>query len=177
MTDCDVEPVERITADTTGPSRAGHELRYRLAAGFTQIGDTVLDAACGIGYGASFAPPSVAWVGVDVEPVVAPEFERLGRWVVADLCDWQPDTAFDVAVSFETLEHVADPEALVDLLCQARRLVVCSVPIVPTVGLNPFHLTDFTLWDLPRTFATRGWNLHQCLLQPAELSAIYVFTS
>lgn len=166
---------ERITVDTEGASRAGHEFRYRLAAGFLQPGDTVLDAACGIGYGATFAPDGVEWVGVDIAPVVDPAFEHHGRWVTADLCVWQPDCEFDVAVSFETLEHVTDPDAVIGLLCQARRLILCSVPIVPTAGANPFHLHDFEVGDLPRMFGEHGWRLHQCILQPAELAAVYVF--
>lgn len=166
---------ERITLDTTGASRAGHELRYRLAAGFMRDGDTVLDAACGIGYGVAAAGRCVNWIGVDVVDVVEPDFEHLGRWVVADLCTWQPDEPFDVAVSFETLEHVESPPALIDLLCRATRTVVCSVPIVPTADANPFHLHDFDMWSLPPLFAERGWRLNQFLLQPAELAAIYVF--
>lgn len=167
--------IERVTVDTAPHERSGHELRYRLAAGYIDPGDTVLDAACGVGYGASLCRHAGEWVGVDIEPVVDPVYEPFGRWVVADLGEWLPDFTFDVAVSFETLEHVADPERLVDVLCLARRLVVCSVPIVPTAGANPFHLHDFTMWDPPRLFAARGWVLHQFLLQPAELSAVYVF--
>lgn len=167
--------IERITADTTGPSRDGHDLRYRLAAGYIEKGEAVLDAACGVGYGAALAPHAGSWTGVDVADVVDPQFAPFGRWVVADLCSWEPEDPFDVAVSFETIEHVAEPDRLLDLLCRAGRLVVCSVPIVPTAGANPHHLHDFTMWDLPRAFAARGWQLHQFLLQPAELSGIYVF--
>jgi SAM-dependent methyltransferase len=157
-------------------SRAGHALRYRLAAGYIEQGESVLDAACGNGYGVTFAPHAGQWIGVDVAPTVHADYEPLGRWVVADLCAWEPDAVFDVAVSFETLEHVDDPGRVVDLLCRARRLVVCSVPIVPTTGANRLHLHDFDMWDLPRIFGERGWQLHQFLLQPAELSGIYVFT-
>lgn len=167
--------IERITTETAGHERAGHELRYRLAAGHLEPGDTVLDAACGTGYGSSFAPFGVRWIGVDIVPLIEPPFQDKGRWITADLCTFEPEFRFDVAVSFETLEHVQDPDAVIGVLCRAERLVICSVPIVPTVGLNPFHLHDFTLWDLPRLFERRGWSLAHCLLQPAELSAIYVF--
>jgi SAM-dependent methyltransferase len=171
-----VTAIERIAYDTAGPSRAGHELRYRLAGGYIEPGEIVLDAACGIGYGARFAPHAGEWVGVDIaDDVVHPEYEPLGQWVTADLGTWEPDFSFDVAVSFETIEHVESPERLIDVLCHARRLVVCSVPIIPTTATNSFHLHDFTMFDLPRVFDARGWTLHQFLLQPGEMSGIYVF--
>lgn len=168
-----VELIERI--DRTTENRAGHEFRYRVAAGYIRPTDTVLDAGCGTGYGAQIVQPC-RYVGVDIADVVEEENEPFGEWTVADLCTWSPGRFFDVAICFETLEHVQTPERLMDLCCKARRLVVCSVPIVPTVGANPFHLHDFTMWDMPRLFAERGWHLEQCVLQPSELSAIYVFS-
>lgn len=153
----------------------GHQLRYRLAAGYIKPTDVVLDAACRNGYGAALAPHAAQWIGVDIEPCVEPEYAPLGQWITADLCNWGPDQRIDVALSFETIEHVAEPEKMIDMLCNATRLVMCSVPIVPTAGANPEHLHDFTLFDLPRLFSDRGWGLHQFLIQPSELSGIYIF--
>lgn len=167
--------MERLSPDLLGsPLAAGHECRYRLAAGYTMPADVVLDAACGVGYGAAFAR-DVEWVGVDQADVIDPAFVPFGRWLVEDLSTWRPDFAFDVGVSFETIEHVANPAFLVGSLCLARRLVICSVPTVPTRTANPHHLHDFTMWELPRMFEAHGFGLVECLLQPAELSTIYVF--
>lgn len=165
-----------MTVDSAPMSIAGHELRYRLAAGYMKSGDVILDAACGIGYGVRFAPLDVRWHGVDQVDVIDVRWRDRADWIVADLMGWRPDFRFDVAVSFETIEHVKDPETLIDTLCQARRLVACSVPLIPTVGTNEWHYHDFTPEDLPGLFAERGWDLHQYLYQPSELSGIYLFT-
>lgn len=156
----------------TAPSE-GHETRYRLAAGYIEPGESVLDAACGSGYGATYVSHAGEWTGVDL----LPDFDEglYGRRIVADLCTWQPDVPYDVALSFETIEHVTDPGAVIDLLCRARRLVICSVPIIATAGANPLHLHDFDLFSLPREFEARAWRLRQFLIQPSELSGIYVF--
>jgi hypothetical protein len=44
--------IERVSPEMFGRQTAGHEARYALAAGFLRPGDVVVDAACGIGYGA-----------------------------------------------------------------------------------------------------------------------------
>lgn len=167
--------VERIDRSTSTEERAGHEFRYRLGSGYVDGADVVLDAACGVGYGARLVPRARRYVGVDIVDVVEPEHRPYGEWIVADLCAWVPDFDVDVALCFETLEHVADVDAVIDLCCRARRYIVCSVPIVPTAGYNPYHLHDFDVDELPNRFAVREWSLVQHVLQPSEASAIYVF--
>jgi hypothetical protein len=115
------------------------------------------------------------YVGVDIVDVVEDHFRHHGRWIINDLCGWRPDFDFDVAVCFELLEHVTEPDDVIEMLCRARRTVVCSVPIVPTAGENPFHRWDFDEWDLPPKFAAHGFTVEQYVLQPTELSGVYVF--
>lgn len=167
--------MERIAFDTTHPSWPGHSTRYRLASGFVDPGDYVLDAACGVGYG-SLLIAHAHYIGVDKVDVIDPEFRGRGRWIVADLDQWQPPFPFDVGVSFETIEHVEHPDRLVDTLCRARRVVLASVPIVPTAGANPYHRHDFEVDTLPTMFEARGWRTYNTFMQPTELSAVYVFT-
>ena len=174
MTD-DVEVEERVTAASTQASIIGHELRYRLAAGYIDSYDVVLDAACGTGYGVGVVNRQCSWVGVDIADCVEPVWKAYGRWLQYDLMSWRPDFGFDVALSFETIEHVADPEFLIASLCQARRLVICSVPVVPTTHFNKWHLHDFEAHDLPDMFDGYGWELQQYLFQTREVSGIYVF--
>jgi hypothetical protein len=170
-----VDLIERIQPDEVAASM-GHQARYRLAAGYIDGWDEVLDAAAGIGYGASLGKAGrtgIYWHAADREDVVISE-DVDAVWEV-DLSEWEPPFAFDVALSFETIEHVDDYGHLIDVLCQARRHILASVPIIPTVGANPFHVHDFTEEDLPREFEARGWKLEQMLLQPSEFSAVYVF--
>jgi ubiquinone/menaquinone biosynthesis C-methylase UbiE len=59
--------VERVSPAMFGRATAGHEARYALAAGLLRPGDVVVDAACGIGYGALIldAHDDVTYYGVD----------------------------------------------------------------------------------------------------------------
>src|SRR3954467_9721959 len=92
-----------------GRPTAGHEARYALAAGFLRPGDVVVDAACGIGYGALVldAPDDVTYYGDDRGPPRGPVEGHERRPVIkANVGVWQPAFPFDVAVGFETIEHV-----------------------------------------------------------------------
>lgn len=164
---------ERLADDVDPAARFGHEFRYRLAAGYLEPGDRVLDAACGTGYGRDILTGhgDVLYTGVDREPVARP-----GRFIQADLTDWTPAFEFDVFVGFETIEHLADPGHYLDIARQARRTILLSVPVVPTAHTNPFHLRDYAPGELATMVARDGWRLVQQVGQPSELAEIYVFS-
>lgn len=167
--------IERITlTNAVGAMRYGHECRYRLAAGFVRGGYTVLDAACGTGYGADLLP-ACRYVGVDRENELELPLPTQAEFVQADLETWKSDIDFDVALSFETLEHLDDYTQLVTTLKQAHRWLLVSVPIVPTVGANPFHRHNFVSGDLEDLFADDEWETYQVLGQPSELAQIAIF--
>lgn len=175
---------ERITKDTPALEREGHEFRYRLAKGFVGGYTTVIDVACGSAYGAPILATSsdrVHYVGVDktitTDPnewwmATTPPFTRL---VQAHLESWIPDVPFDVAVCFETIEHLDDYSFLLFNLKKARKWVLISVPVVPTVGINPWHVHDFKPGEMVDIFEDDDWRLYQMVQQPSEVSEIYVF--
>lgn len=166
---------ERITAEEV-QHQHGHTQRYELAASLLQPGDRVLDAACGIGYGAEILHthgPRHTYEGIDRDGVDA-RYLKYGWFTHTDLNTWQPtDTTWDVAISFETLEHLADPQHLADVISHARRVLCISVPTQPTKHFNPYHLHDFTVDDIPAMFP--DWCLDQLIEQPEELSHIFIF--
>jgi len=161
---------ERISQATE--RREGHEFRYRLASGFVSSGDTVLDAACGTGYGAQFFRGDVDYVGVDRDDS---ELAIRHGFVKADLCTWQPEFEYDVFVSFETIEHLTDYSNLINMAKRAQRWVLMSTPIVPTKKSNPYHRHDFKPGDLQRLMVDDGWSHYQTVQQPSELAEISVF--
>jgi ubiquinone/menaquinone biosynthesis C-methylase UbiE len=131
---------------------AEHLARYQVAARLAE-GRRVLDAACGEGYGsallASAGAASVTGVDND-EPTVRQARERYGlAFEVADVASLPfSDGAFDLVVSFETIEHVAHAEAVLDELARVldpSGLLLISTPnkreyLVP----NEFHTREFT---------------------------------
>ena len=165
---------ERITPDQV-PEQFGHIYRYVLASGYMKPGETVLDVACGIGYGAQILKDraDIAYIGADkIEP--ADQFRKLGDFHTGiDLAVWQPKLTWDVSVSFETLEHLENPEQLANILKQAKRLIILSTPTRPTKHFNPYHLQDFTVDDILTMFS--DWELLHLEDQPEELSHIFVF--
>lgn len=162
--------MERIPADNW-EQHGGHTARYLYASRMVRLGETVNDIACGVGYGAGFFH-SDAYRGYDRPGV--PDTRFPGSFHAADLDDptWVPEMA-DVTVCFETLEHVRNPARLAEVIADtSRRAVIVSVPIVPTKHMNPHHLHDFTLEDIPPLFP--GFTVTDEWEQPEELSHVWL---
>lgn len=156
---------ERLHSESYERSWRGHRFRYRLAAGFAE--GTVLDAACGTGYGAEILG-DVEYIGVDNDPSLEPT-------IAADLETWEPDFDFDVFVGFETIEHLSDYGPYVQAAKRARRWIVLSTPVVPTTHLNPFHRHNFAPGELASLICDEHWSYYQGILQPSELAEVCVF--
>ncbi|MDQ6914829.1 MAG: class I SAM-dependent methyltransferase, partial [Actinomycetota bacterium] len=131
---------------------AEHLARYLFAAPLAR-GRAVLDAACGEGYGTDLLARAgaVSAVGIDVDPAAVEHARaRYGHgFRQADVVELPfEDGAFQLVVSFETIEHVADPARAVAEL--RRVLATDGVLIVSTpnrdeyrVGTE-FHVREFT---------------------------------
>lgn len=132
---------------------AEHIVRYRLAA-LLAPGRRIIDAACGEGYGAAhlLASGAAAITGVDVDqPTIATARQRYPgvSFTVADVRQLPfEEGSFDLAVSFETLEHVERPE---DAVAELRRvlepegtLIASSPNIRRHRGHSDYHVREFT---------------------------------
>lgn len=170
--------MERISLHTEGESRKGHEVRYRMAAGFVSPGDTVLDAACGIGYGSEILSnlQQITYVGVDnyLDDVYL-EDTSTRKFLREDLLVWEPDFEYDVFVGFETIEHLPSYAHYISLAKQARNWILVSTPNIPTVHMNPHHLHDFEPGDLRKLFEDSRWDHYQTFQQPSEVSEVSIF--
>lgn len=160
---------ERIDSSTRfdGMIRQSHEMRYRLAAGFVEPGDVVLDAGCGTGYGkAILTQHGNHYIGIDRNP--EPGFHRADFETGAGLEDWD----FDVFVGLEIIEHLNDAgvQRFVALAKRARKWIIVSTPIVR--NKNPFHKQQFTERAVPQFFA--GRSLYGVLHQ-SGLYGLFVF--
>jgi len=137
-----------------------HISRYIFAASLIQD-KTILDVACGTGYGVDFLVKSGARraVGVDISiEAINYAQDRFGRdksvsFVCADGIELPcVDDFFDIVISFETIEHIRQYGRF---LFECRRvlrkdgLFICSTPnrrvFSPSVEKppNPFHVKEF----------------------------------
>ncbi len=117
---------ERFTPECIREIRYEHFHRYALVADWI-VGLEVLDAACGEGYGSHLLAAKAAKVtGIDVSSLAITHAQsryaaRNLEFVSVDCCDTPfADRSFDCIISFETLEHLQDHQAL---LKEFRRLL------------------------------------------------------
>lgn len=129
---------ERFTPECVREIWYEHMHRYAFAAAFS-VGQRVLDAACGEGYGSALLARAGANVlGVDLSDVTVKHARQRYaglpdlRFEQADVTalDHLADASFDVIVSFETLEHVQAQERMLAgfrrLLAPGGRLLISS---------------------------------------------------
>lgn len=161
-------PESLLAGEATGRETLElHLARYRFAARQARPG-RILDMACGVGYGTRLLAEEAAGaeevVGVDVSgEAVAHARARYAaprvRFVAADATRFADAAGFDTVVSLETIEHVERPDLLAERLVAALRpggVLVGSVPVTPSVDVNPHHRHDFTARSFRRLFAGRG---------------------
>ena len=178
-----------VSAFSTAPThrgREGHTVRQHLAryrwASYL-AGGAVLDAACGTGYGAALLSEGVdSVVGIDVS-ASAVERARIRAPSCTILCASLPaalgqfsDGDFDTVVSFETVEHIEDAEALIAgfhrVLKPGGRLLISTPNAVSPLGDppagpsgNPFHVREYTRGEFLHLLAMHKFNVDACYSQ------------
>ncbi len=160
----DAHPMKRAVID-----------RYEIALGHVE--GSVVDAACGWGYGTSMlAAEAGPVVGIDAwgRAIAYAQSVTAGRrglrFIEADLeVEGVPDH-FDWAVCFETLEHLKDPEGFAAKLKAAARKGICvSVPPArrKSARNNPFHEREIEWDSLEQWF--KGWDLAEKVIIETDL--------
>lgn len=147
---------ERVVPDIaeTAELFREHLARYLFATQFCE-GKVVLDVACGAGYGADLLDRAGATsvVGIDISPsAVSYARARYGhrgaRFLVADCAHLPIETeSIDVLTSFETIEHLRDPEDFVAEACRVLSSGAIAIISTPngkvSKGSNPYHVREF----------------------------------
>lgn len=137
-----------------------HIIRYKSAQELVR-GKTVLDIACGSGYGTKMLAATAKKVyGVDVNNTAiqyakknytSPKIDyRIGDAVEIPL----EDGAVDVVVSFETIEHISQYEEFINEIKRVLKpggLFIVSTPNNEEYPeTNPFHVHEFSFKELDR---------------------------
>ncbi len=143
---------------------AEHYERYKFVTAYTE-NKVVLDMACGSGYGSNYIARKGARrvVGADKESTaveeakkqyVAPNVEY--RTMDAEQVNF-PNESFDMAVSFETIEHIEHPEIFLEKLKSVVKkggVCIFSTPnrnisnpgtSLSDKPVNPFHVREYAL--------------------------------
>lgn len=156
---------ERIEPDTQAwiECKAIHVSRYRFAATILNEGGSrsVLDAACGVGYGsellASAGDSDVVGVDRDADAlnIARERFAHPRIQFVQDDCHVLDEAAklgpFDAVVSFETIEHLPDAPAYLGACRRVLRdggIFIVSTPNALVTSPDgvvrwPFHVREY----------------------------------
>lgn len=182
---------ERFLPGAPGAIAYEHWHRYAFALRFAR-GRSVLDAACGEGYGTAFlAQAAQSAVGIDIDAdAVRHARETYGaipnlRFESASVTALPlPDASVDVVVSFETIEHLPAADQPRMLSEFARVLTVDGVLVLSSPNRlrysdardyrNPFHLHELYREDLSHllheVFRAHQWYHQVPLLASAVWS-------
>lgn len=159
---------ERQVSPTIENIRRDHVARYDWAA--KQTKGSVIDFACGIGYGSNILAQSghdVIGCDIDRDALDYAEkhygHERTNfRQVNGNNPPILPDA--DMAISFETIEHIEDPRPLLKALRCAPKLIA-SVPnedVMPwrrdDGATTAFHFRHYTKAEFADLLAECGWH-------------------
>lgn len=150
-----------------------HRKAYDLAARLSR-GSRVLDFGCNTGYGTALIEREAASAtGADVSPAAIEEGRRRYPHIDLRLVDGRSlpfeDAAFDLVVSFQVIEHVADTERF---LAEIKRVVSPSgifLLTTPNAALrlapgmkpwNPFHVREYRADELHELLAREFGDVH-----------------
>lgn len=171
----------------TGERSDAHVVRYQWACSYIKSGDRVLDAACGLGYGAHVIrslTQAAKLVGIDgseyavnyathsyASAAAGIEYQ-IG--LLPNVLSSYEDGSFDVIISFETMEHVENPRLLLHefyrLLTPGGRVIV-SVPNdwsdETGEDPNPFHLHVYD-WKRLKSELSEEFILENAYAQTAS---------
>ena len=169
---------ERQVAPTLDGIRADHRARYAFAVErlTSPSRALVLDAGCGIGYGARMlAEAGLAVWAHDCDPE-AIAYGRAHydhpaiRWSVADVCTSVCRTPA-AAVAFEVLEHLA---RLGLALIRFPDYLIASVPnraVLPKVERFPHHVRHYDAQEFELLLAGAGYRVTAWWTQPSKRDA------
>jgi SAM-dependent methyltransferase len=169
---------ERQVTNNIEEIRRDHVARYEWVAKQIKPKSRVIDFACGIGYGCKILADAGHFAhGFDIDAETI-EYAR------DNFAQFTPDNyaAFevangnvpgelpssDVAVSFETIEHIEDPRPLLKALRESANVLFASVPnesVMPWCredgSTTAFHFRHYTKHEFAQLLNECGWHVDE----------------
>ena len=153
---------ERVTTPAGGfnPTWQRHVAAYRLCAQFLGPG-TVLDLGCGIGHSYAVLAPRRT-IGVDIDPGALSGQERETH--VADMRALPfADSSFASVLAVQSIEHVPDPEPVLDEVVRVLAPGGAAVFVTPNrltfarpdEIVDPYHYVEYDAAQLAALCASR----------------------
>ena len=165
-----------------------HIERYEFAARKLRDAKSILDIACGVGYGSRLLKDSLAAAvlvtGVDCSKEAIEYANAHYAWPgltfrVGDALTFD-DGPFDAVVSLETIEHLPDPQPFIHRvttrLLRPDGIFIGSVPVTPSMDANPHHRHDFTARSFRKLLASHSLIEFDRLYQVQPYSPVAVIT-
>jgi len=157
-----------------------HEARYLFAGGFVR-GKTVLDIACGTGYGAYRLAKSgaVHVTGADISEESIEQATQKYRvdnltYARRSMLDINDSDAWDIITSFESIEHVSDYMKVLANFYRALKtggLLILSTPnrLITSPFLrshnekprNPYHVREFSVGEIIDAIRSVGFLISE----------------
>jgi predicted SAM-dependent methyltransferase len=151
---------ERQAAPTIDTIRPDHRGRYEFVASVIPEGSTILDIACGVGYGSYIMAHKTQCERIAAVDVSSDAIAYGTRYYsspkISYICSdcltvvLQPES-FDCIVCFETIEHIQDDQQLLKKLYQLLKpqgTLLCSTPNQDKMPFSrtshPFHHRHYT---------------------------------
>lgn len=150
-----------------------HLARYSFASGYVKD-KTVLDIACGSGYGSKLLKEAGAVLvhGVEIDPEslnFASQYQAWGlEYRFGNICTFRSEIKYQVIVCLETIEHTRSYRiALRNLshLLTPGGLLIISTPhrargaLLTDKPENPYHTQEFTTQELAAELEQAGFKV------------------
>lgn len=176
-----MDKAERQVAPEIEQIRKDHRERYEFAASRLNGGDEVLDFACGVGYGAKILSNfnSAKFITACDNNIEALQYAKCHyasnkiKFLANDASNVKlPKESFDLAISFETIEHLPKPELFLKSVLgslKPKGRLICSVP---NQTLNPYdnkkypyHFRHYTHSEMKTLLKECGFFLVETFCQ------------
>ena len=172
----------RIFAQALSQVRRDHLERYVFAG--TRTKGRVLDAACGCGYGGHVLKTAgCEVVGIDIEPDAIEYAKKY--WPGAEYFEFDLNRdslldEFDCVVSFETLEHLSNPEHALKQFAKVSKNLICSVPNELQMPFSSMRIKDdkyphrrhYTPNELDELLKSCGWSVKERHCQTSKTAPV-----